>query len=226
MLDNNNQQLIAAPYGDILTASGHKALLNNILFDNCSKRKDVLDALTRQANSKLTMPYTKLRVPGIIQAVDYDMGREGIAYHDLRSERLQIDEPRDWNASKTRGGYYRNDGVDIETNSDEHPANGYNVGFMDAGEWMKYTVWVNKSGIYQVKARISGSKDFAIGKLSVEVDNHTVASFNNVASDKWISSGTIAPYKPFYMSKGAHQMMIKVEAKGCRLNWLEFISED
>ena len=51
-------------------------------------------------------PYKPLSVPGRIEAEDYDLGGEGVAYHDT--------------TPGNAGGAYRADDVDIETAGGDH----------------------------------------------------------------------------------------------------------
>src|SRR5690606_1514048 len=60
-----------------------------------------------------------------------------IAYHDTTSENI--------------GGQYRKDAVDIRVN----PEGGYNVGWNQSGEWLKYRVNVASTGTYNVTFRVA-----------------------------------------------------------------------
>ncbi|BFH63450.1 carbohydrate-binding protein [Paenibacillus azoreducens] len=77
------------------------------------------------------------KLPGNIMAADYITGGEGVAYHDNSPENI--------------GGKYRRDAVDIRNN----PEGGYNVGWNQAGEWLKYNVDIEKEGIYQVAIKVA-----------------------------------------------------------------------
>ena len=87
------------------------------------------------------LPYGAPRpVPGTVQAEDYDVGGEGIAYHDS--------DPTN------NGGQYRPlDGVDTEDTYDT--GGGYDVGWTGAGEWLKYTVKAATAGVYAVSFRVA-----------------------------------------------------------------------
>ena len=80
-------------------------------------------------------------VPGTIQAENYDNGGEGVAYHDT--------------TGGNSGGTYRSEGVDIETTTDV--SGGFNVGWMAATEWLKYTVSVGAAGTYTLTARVAAN---------------------------------------------------------------------
>jgi probable HAF family extracellular repeat protein len=80
-------------------------------------------------------------VPGTVQAEDFDEGGEGVGYHDSTAE--------------NSGGQYRATGVDIERTTDT--GGGFNVGWMTAGEWLKYTVSVSQAGTYTLTARVAAN---------------------------------------------------------------------
>ena len=81
-------------------------------------------------------PYKPLAIPGTVQAEDYDLGGEGVAYHDT--------------TAGNSGGAYRQDGVDIET------AGGItNVGWIRNGEFLHYTATVAVPGRYTMSTRVA-----------------------------------------------------------------------
>ncbi|MFT3681093.1 MAG: carbohydrate-binding protein [Ferruginibacter sp.] len=87
-------------------------------------------------------------IPGKIEAENFDNGGQGIAYND--------------NDAVNSGGQYRtSERVDIETCSE----GGYNVGWTNPGEWLKYTVNVTTAGTYTLQARVAsgaGNKNFYV----------------------------------------------------------------
>src|SRR6185369_5993755 len=87
-------------------------------------------------------------IPGTIQAEDFDLGVEGVAYHDA--------------TPGNAGGAYRQTGVDIEPSTE----GGYDVGWTSPGEWLKYTVNVTSAGAYLLEARVASSGPG--GKFHVE----------------------------------------------------------
>lgn len=109
--------------------------------------------------------YKPQTIPGTIEAEDYDTGCPGDAYYD----RDNINE----------GGQYRaNEGVDIE----KCTAGGYDVGWTHTGEWMAYTVNMNKTAEYEVSFYVASSYDS--GKFHLEsdyVDQTGVISVPNTA---------------------------------------------
>ena len=88
-----------------------------------------------------TSPYagTPAAIPGIIQAEAFDIGAEGAAYHDA--------------TPGNTGGAFRQTDVDIEPAS----GGGYNVGWIAAGEWLRYSVNVAAAGSYTVQFTVASS---------------------------------------------------------------------
>lgn len=86
-------------------------------------------------------PYsgTPASIPGTIQAENFDTGGEGNGYHDVQAANL--------------GGVYRMEGVDIAGCSDG--AGCYTVGWVQAGEWLLYTVNVPLPGTYTMQIRVA-----------------------------------------------------------------------
>jgi hypothetical protein len=83
-------------------------------------------------------PYTgaAAAIPGLIQMEQFDNGGEGVAYHDA--------------TSGTSGGAFRQTDVDIEPSS-----SGYDVGWVDPGEWLIYSVNVASAGSYTAEFRVA-----------------------------------------------------------------------
>jgi beta-glucanase (GH16 family) len=85
-------------------------------------------------------PYygTPFQLPAKIEAEDYDIGGQNIAYYDTDAG--------------NNGGQYRTDeDVDIESCADA--GGGYNVGWLPVGEWIEYTVNVPVAGAYTIEVR-------------------------------------------------------------------------
>jgi len=102
-------------------------------------------------------------IPGRVEAENFDIGGEGIAYHD-------IDFFND-----IEGGVYRAiEAVDIEQSSDT--GGGFDVGFTQPGGWMRYSVNVATSGLYTVAARVASQGSG--GLFHVEVDNNAENDFD------------------------------------------------
>ncbi len=79
-------------------------------------------------------------IPGIIEAENYDNGCHGKAWRDA--------------FFTNEDGFFRNDGVDIDTITD-----GYAVSSITRGEWLEYTIFADTSGIYKLDMIVAAAKD-------------------------------------------------------------------
>lgn len=135
-------------------------------IENCKYQKDVIDAMFRQVNNTEIISFADNQIPGKIHAVNYDMGKNLFAYSD-------VDFQNTGGGSYNSGYSYRNDGVDIQVCSNPN-SNGYNVGWTETGEWLKYTVNVNQSGTYSIQLNVAAPT--AIGKIILALDGTGITS--------------------------------------------------
>ena len=155
-------------------------LADNLLVDNSRYRRDVPDALIRQVQTDETIPfnYKPAPIPGVIHMSDFDLGKHNFAYHDndVADYNLTTGVYQAWN----QGWSYRNDGVDIETNDDDVNSNGFHVGFVNEGEWMKYTVEIEETANYKASLRLATQENG--GTFYMSIDDQEVISDQEVSS--------------------------------------------
>ncbi|MFC4102644.1 carbohydrate-binding protein [Paenibacillus xanthanilyticus] len=93
-------------------------------------------------------------IPGAIGTVHYISGGEGVGYHELTLQNI--------------GGQYRGDSVDVRSN----PAGGgYNVGWNQAGEWLKFNIDVAEAGTYNAEFKVATTLDG--GQIRLWLDDTT-----------------------------------------------------
>ncbi len=99
-------------------------------------------------------PYlmTATPIPGTIEAENYDLGGQGLAYNDS-------------DASNNGGAYRPAEGVDLEGTSDA--GFGFNLGWTAPGEWVEYQVDVT-AGSWDVELRVASAAGG--GTLHLELD--------------------------------------------------------
>ncbi|MEM8758565.1 MAG: family 16 glycosylhydrolase [Planctomycetota bacterium] len=88
-------------------------------------------------------------IPGVVEAEDFDEGYPGETYIDA-------------NIGNNGGVYRPNDDVDIEPTT----GGGFNVGWIEFGEQMQYTVDVQQAGEYTVTARVASPSTGGVFGLS------------------------------------------------------------
>jgi len=95
-------------------------------------------------------------IPGVIEAEDFDLGCPGDAYYD--SDNIN------------QGGQYRTDtGVDIE----KCDSGDYNVGWINSGEWLAYTVHVSKGDNYVAEFYVGAVANGE--KFHIEFDDKNIS---------------------------------------------------
>ncbi|MDO7851762.1 T9SS type A sorting domain-containing protein [Hymenobacter convexus] len=103
-------------------------------------------------------------IPGLVKAIEYDNGGENVAYHD--TEVANRGAAADPNVPRPT------EGVDT-SNSGEGIGE---VGYTASGEWLKYTVNVLRTGLYQLRVRVStGATSTGSVRLSVNDVDRTGA---------------------------------------------------
>ena len=191
---------------------------DKLKFENVRFQKDVIDAMMRQPDDDTTIPFVEHKIPGRIFAVDYDMGKRGAAYNDAEYQNLNTDGSRVWNS----GWSYRNDGVDIEACTDAI-TNGYNVGWTETGDWLKFTVDVESSGVYDLVLRYAAGN--SNGKITIAVDNQTVVELNSLISTGGWQNWTSKIYNNINLTAGRHEIMVRFFFGGFNVNYFEFIQK-
>ncbi|MBT4062357.1 MAG: carbohydrate-binding protein [Lentimicrobiaceae bacterium] len=153
-------------------------LATNANSINCDYRKDVHDAQIRQPRSNNTIPYGIHNIPGLIYLSNFDLGKLNHAYYDMENANYSLSTGffTAWN----NGWVYRNDGVDIESNTDTFNSNGFHIAYSEKGEWMKYTVNISESGVFQAKVRFATS--YTGGKFHLSIDDEDITTSEQVTS--------------------------------------------
>ena len=196
-------------------------LAENLKIENCIYQKDVIDAMFRQVYSDTTVPFADLSIPGVIHASDYDMGVAGKAYSDidLATYHVTTGNYTAWN----KGWVCRNDGVDIEAIDDNVNSNGYNVGWIDTGEWMQYDVDVTEDAIYDIKVRLASAE--ANGRFHFESGDASVTSINSVQNTGGWKSWMTILIQNVILSTRDDKLRFVADAGTFNLSSFEFVKK-
>jgi aryl-phospho-beta-D-glucosidase BglC (GH1 family) len=187
---------------------------NALLVENCKYQKDVVDALIRQPNNNNVIPFSDNLVPGIVNATDYDLGKMTYAYNDFDFENTGDDGK--WN----NGWNYRNDGVDIETCSD-FLSNGYNVGWIENGEWLKYTINVMESGTYKININVAAPT--AEGKILLSLDGTSITPVLNIPATGGWQNWQYLSVDNIYLSAGVHTLQTRFFIGKYNFSYMDFV---
>src|SRR5438552_15002181 len=162
-----NGTLAASPTGTSVSITGLSASTTYSFTvaavdaaSNASALSAPLSATTPGTGGTVPTPYTgtPIAVPGSFEAEYFDLGDEGVAYHD--------------NTPGNQGGQYRiTEDVDNVVSYDAL-GGGYVVNNFETGEWLAYTINVAASAQYNIEIR--ASSEFANSAFHVEIDGQDV----------------------------------------------------
>lgn len=162
-------------------------------------------------NEALTTPYSgkPIAIPGTIQAENFDIGMEGVAYHDN-------DEANQGDAN------FRNaTGVDVVKGN-----NGNALGYTVAGEWVTYTVNVAETKKYYwgavVSSGVTGSG------FTVFFDDEDITgkiSVPRTGNNNWDTYKTLGGETNIELTEGIHTLKISIDGTNVNIDKLIFKNE-
>src|SRR5881296_936851 len=146
-------------------------------------------------------------VPGLIEAEDFDLGGEGVSWHDL--------------TSGNQGGFYRTN-TDVDIIAPTGNAVGAVVNNFQTGEWLEYTISVAQTGTYRLEAAVSSA--FATSRWHAEIDGVNVTGSVAVPNTggwgtfQWVGVGGIS------LSAGQHVLRIYADQEYFNLDALRVVA--
>ncbi len=191
-----------------LTATSVRAIVANLsgyreasfaITQYPAKGQTVPVSLTLEPIGNGTQPYRALSLPGRIEAEDYDLGGEGVAYHDT--------------TKGNAGGSYRTDDVDIEA------AGGItNVGWVRSGEYLTYTATVTQAGAYTMTTRFASPNSGRTATFSVDGSPAATIAVPNTGSFTTFATAQV----PVTLGAGTHTLKLTFQGDGQNLDWIAF----
>ena len=115
------------------------------------------------------------------------------------------------------GGAFRSDDVDIEPTADT--GGGYDVAWIDPGEWLEYTVNVpDPSAIYSIKARVAST---TACQMRVRLDGTVLGVVQIPNTGGWQNWQTVTLTNvPIAGGSGAGALRLEMLTGGFNLNWI------
>ncbi|HYM25112.1 MAG TPA: carbohydrate-binding protein, partial [Vicinamibacterales bacterium] len=176
------------------------SLSNNAGTDGKDLGVDFTELNAVMAGSSTTTtpgPPPPAPAPLQIQFENYDAGGEGVAYHDT--------------TAGNSGGAYRSDNVDIATTTDT--GGGYVVGWVQATEWLRYTVSIAASGTYAFSVRVACNGGG--GTFHIEVDGVNETGTMTVPNTGgWRTWTTITSKSGISLAAGTHVIKVVMDTNG------------
>jgi len=167
------------------------------------------DVASRTINvGPLKGPYKGIKqIPGYIEAEDFNMGGEGLSFHDSdNTDKGNINYRSD------------NEGVDIIAIGD-----GYGIGYTEADEWLDYTAEVAIDGKYSVEAVVSAAATGSTIKVGFVEGNNV--SYLRAMSVPETGAGTYTTVKcksTKELTAGEHTVRLYINSGGCNIDKLIF----
>ena len=140
-------------------------------------------------------------IPGKLEVENYDVGGSGKAYLDKDDD--------------NKGGEYREDAVDIVKTVD-----GYAIGYTQEGEWLEYTVNIEREQEYALQISYATSSENTGIKLYVDGK----AVLENVTFEKGANWDTYATLDAgmVKLPKGEHILKMEIIGNYVNIDWLDF----
>lgn len=151
-------------------------------------------------------PYSgsPIKIPGEIEVENFNVGIANSAFFDS-------------DVINNGGAYRLTNQVDIENCEDV--GGGYNVGWVEANEWLNYSVHITKSASYDIEFRVASESSG--GKLHLEIDGNDVTGSINISSTGGWQTWTSISKTGINLSEGFHNLKIFFEAGGFNINRID-----
>ncbi|MCU0428383.1 MAG: carbohydrate-binding protein [Cytophagaceae bacterium] len=161
--------------------------------------------LTFSANATSQTPYGGIvkAIPGKIEAEEYDLGGQTIAFNDL--------------TTGNSGGAFRTDAVDIENCSEGT----FNIAYTGAGEWLEYTANVSATGVYTIQFRVA--TPIAGRQIRLDVDGTPVSGTVTIpATGGWQSWQTVS-VPNISLTTGTKVLRLNFLTSDVNVNFIQFV---
>jgi hypothetical protein len=188
--------------------------------ENCIVQYDVIDAMIRQPSTTDLKPFRVYRIGDHVFATDYALGRNGYAYFDTDTANYSGEDEQyiAWNT----GWQYRNDGVDIEQCSDPDTTNGYNVGWINDGEWMVYHIRTDSPVLVDAVFRTASASSG--GYIVMEANGKVISDLVYLpATGSW-SNWRSTTVRDLLLPGGDIELKVRFTRGGMNLNYFRFIN--
>ncbi|MBN1412010.1 MAG: carbohydrate-binding protein [Spirochaetales bacterium] len=105
----------------------------------------------------------------------------------------------------------------IQTEATQDSGGGLNVGWIDAGDWMDYTVNVSASGTYKVEYRVAATTAF---QLQLKKGSTTLGSISASSTGGWQTWTTVS--HNITLTAGVQTLRVNAVTAGWNFNWMNF----
>jgi hypothetical protein len=121
-------------------------------------------------------------------------------------------------SSGNTGGAFRSDDVDIQATTDV--GGGYNVGWIQQGEWLTYDVNIPEAGTYDIVARVASAQSGTRSlKVSVGGESETLSFGGTGGWQNW----TDVTAQGVNLSAGSQQLRLDMLSNSFNVNYIDIV---
>lgn len=189
--DNAGYQLLGKRYAQTMLSLLPKSSLSSSSSAQSSSSASDIERSPFQS---------RIFIPGKLEAENYDLGGQNVAYYDINTE----DAP----------AVYRTDNAGVD-GSDGN----YFYGWTQAGEWLKYSVDVKQAGEYNYTVRIASELDggeFTLSLGDTKIATVSVPNTGSFTKFEEVSGKTTS------LPAGENTLTLTVTAPYFNLDWISF----
>jgi hypothetical protein len=106
--------------------------------------------------------------------------------------------------------------VDVEPSSDA--GGGYNVGWIDPGEWLEYAIAAATAGTYAVYARVASPVSGT--RVRLEIDGVPAGEPVEIPNTGDWQTWQTMPLAHIELTTGPHRLRLVSETGGFNVNWM------
>ena len=155
-----------------------------------------------------------IAIPGKVEVEDFD--KPGIGKNEDGTSNASYSDEDSENHGDS--DYRKDTGVDLYKTTD-----GIALGYTQTGEWLEYTVEVEKDGDFSVSASVAAGNSTSAFKLYIDEKAITDdISVPQTADNSWDTYKTIDVKNMVSLKAGKHVLKLEITANYANIDWIEF----
>ncbi|WP_158224738.1 carbohydrate-binding protein [Agaribacterium haliotis] len=155
--------------------------------------------------------YKSMTIPGLLELEDFDVGGEGVAYHDS-------------DQGNSGRAYRPDEHIDIQTTTDS--GGGFNLGWLADGEWLEYSLADVAPGNYDIELRVAAKDSAGAKAVKLILASRSLAVMEFDGTGGWQNWKTVTLKNVNINAHSSAQLRLEVIGGNFNLNWLRFKRAD
>lgn len=189
-------------YGYVQNLTAMKTMLNNLMIERALVPEEPAPEEPTPEPMQLPFRGAPAPIPGRIQAEEYDLGGQQMAYYDTTAGNDK--------------GLFRNDDVDLRL-----AEGGFSVGGIRAGEWLEYTVTVQTTGTYDLRLRVA-RQPTGSSTVRLSLAGGAIATASVPSTGSWSTWTTVVVPGVNLTAGNGKILRLAFDQGHLDLNWFEF----